>query len=202
MTASLNTLAAVNEVLVHLGERPINSLSNAPASAVTVESKLGTVSRNLQNRVRGWWFNRENNYELTVDGSGRFPIPSDALSVGDVDGTYVGNLAVRDGYLWNTAENTDVWDETEKKVLLVRLLDFDDLPPKAQEWCIARAAYELGRSFGMTKSDRDELRGDEVRVKSQLESMDSDGAKLNLFHTISHQRAMKKRRSPLDRLHR
>ena len=79
--ATLTTkLEAVNSMLGHIGEAPVNTISNAtalPISASVAVSVLDETSREVQ--LQGWHFNTEVDVELTPDGDGNITIPDNAV---------------------------------------------------------------------------------------------------------------------------
>src|SRR5688572_15100368 len=77
-------LDAVNQMLMSIGQSPVNTLAVAGIKTVNIARlHLHNVSREVQ--TRGWNFNTDENYELAKDANGKIAMPSNVLSVDPCD---------------------------------------------------------------------------------------------------------------------
>lgn len=71
-------LEAVNEMLTAIGEVPVNTLDIAGLSdAAIAKDVLRAITREVL--TRGWYFNTDDDYSLSVDGDGHAAIPAAVL---------------------------------------------------------------------------------------------------------------------------
>ena len=86
MPTLTSKLEAVNSMLGHIGESPVNSISNTnalPVSAATAISALDEISRAVQSV--GWQFNTEVNVTLSPAGDGTITLSGDILELDPID---------------------------------------------------------------------------------------------------------------------
>lgn len=129
-------LEAINEILTSIGESPVNSLSTGVVDAQLAATTLDTISRRFQGR--GWSFNSEHNFALTVDRNGEVHVPANTLLVDQVinEGN---NYALRGLRLYDRVRHTFKIDR-DVTCDLVLLLDFDDLPHPAKQYVVLKSA--------------------------------------------------------------
>jgi hypothetical protein len=172
-------LEAVNSMLGHIGETPVNTLSNAtalPVSASTAIAVLNEVNREVQNE--GWYFNTENNVTLSPDVDGNIVLDKDVVEADAVDNTL--DIAQRGLNLYDRKNNTLVFTK-DVKVTLTRLLDWDYLPEPARRYITLRASRTLqGRLVGSRELEALILR-DELLAKARLEDYDSNSSDRTMF---------------------
>lgn len=132
----LTELDAVNEILMSIGQSPVNSLDSTGIKDVeTGRLRLHNTSREVQSQ--GWAFNTDYQYEISPDGNDRILIPSNALSL---DPTYN-----RKDFVWRYDSandksslydlNDQTFDITEKvKVDIIWFYEFEHLPPTARNY--------------------------------------------------------------------
>ncbi|MDJ1139634.1 hypothetical protein [Marinicella marina] len=135
-------LMAVNEVLKAIGEIPINSLAVATNSDAAIA--LDTL-RSVKTEVeqKGWWFNSRYNVAY-APSAGRIAIPANVISVRPSSGGYTAtgenrNVVERDGYLYDIANNTDVFSGSVS-LDIIETTDFELLPEPARRYITIRAA--------------------------------------------------------------
>jgi hypothetical protein len=76
----MDELEAVNEMLMSIGQAPVNTLNVTGIKDVNIARKeLVKVSRRVQ--TRGWAWNTDENYRLQPDTEGVIMVPQNALSV-------------------------------------------------------------------------------------------------------------------------
>jgi hypothetical protein len=143
----MTELDAVNELLMSIGQSPVNTLNVTGIKDVSLAKlRLSAVTRRVL--TRGWNFNTDTDYPLTPDADGHILIPSGALRVdpsskGD-DFTFRRN-ADKGLCLYDKGERTFVFTEAVD-CTVVWGFAFEDLPETARCY-IATAA---GRRFQAT----------------------------------------------------
>ena len=102
--ATLTTkLEAVNSMLGHIGESPVNSISNAnlPVSVSTAISVLDEVSKEVQ--TEGWHFNTEIDVKYTPS-NGSITVGTDIIQFDPVDTSL--DIVQRGATLFDRKNNT------------------------------------------------------------------------------------------------
>ena len=135
-------LEAVNDMLLAIGQAPVNALDSTGIKDVAIASgMLDRVNREVQ--AEGWWFNTDRDVELSPDVNGFILIPTDALSVDAEDPTVcvVVRVDPNDGAmkLWDLTNQTWTFDNPVK-CKIIRLYDFEEIPEAARNYIKARAA--------------------------------------------------------------
>lgn len=172
-------LESVNQMLGHIGEAPINSISNEaalPISASTALVVLREVSKEVQ--TEEWHFNTITDYEPVKEVSGKLKLPDNTLFV---DATDTRNDVVQRGlYLYNRKDRTDVFTETIKCDLTVQL-DWDDLAEVARRYITLRASRLFqGRMVGSTEL-QSLIALDEMQARARLLELDSQSSDRTIF---------------------
>ena len=118
--ATLTTkLEAVNSMLGHIGESPVNSISNAnlPVSVSTAISVLDEVSKEVQ--TEGWHFNTEIDVKYTPS-NGSITVGTDIIQFDPVDTSL--DIVQRGATLFDRKNNTTTFT-SDLTVNQIRLLD-------------------------------------------------------------------------------
>ena len=141
-TTRSTELEAVNVILSTIGEAPLNSLSGSlPVDGTMAKNVLSEISREVQSS--GWHFNTHYKSTLTRDTNNNIPVATNVVRVeldpnleskGDYD------LVQRDGFLFNMAKNTDIFDRNFEDVTQVLLLPFNEIPEQAKRYITIRSA--------------------------------------------------------------
>jgi hypothetical protein len=172
-------LEAVNSMLGHIGESPVDSIatpSALPISASTALTILDEVSREVQSD--GWHFNTEYDVTLSPNASNNIVLASDIIEA-DVD-DHSSDIVCRGLTLFNRKDNTSTFT-SDIKVTLTRLLAWDSLPEPARRYITLRAARILqGRIVGSRELEALIAR-DEYTAKARLEEFDSKNADRTIF---------------------
>lgn len=139
VTTPTTELEAINTILSVIGESPISSLSDisSVADAVIAQSTLSEVNRQVQ--TKGWHFNTEYDYVLSVSASGEIIVPSNFLRVdsyGDDQGVDVTQRGAR---LYDRTNHTYIFTKSIKCEAVV-LLPFEELPQAARHYVTIKAA--------------------------------------------------------------
>jgi hypothetical protein len=171
MPTLTSKLEAVNSMLGHIGESPVNSISDTnalPISAATAISVLDEVSRSVQ--AEGWHFNTELKVTLSPAGDGTITLSDDILEVDTIDTSI--DIAQRGLSLFDRSNNTSVFSKA-LEVNLTRLLDFTSLPEAARRYITLRASRVFqGRMVGSRELEALIAR-DEYNARADL--MDTEG---------------------------
>jgi hypothetical protein len=171
MPTLTSKLEAVNSMLGHIGESPVNSISDTnalPISAATAISVLDEVSRSVQ--AEGWHFNTELKVTLSPAGDGTITLSDDILEVDTTDTSI--DIAQRGLSLFDRSTNTSVFSKA-LEVNLTRLLDFTSLPEAARRYItlVASRVFQ-GRMVGSRELEALIAR-DEYNARADL--MDAEG---------------------------
>lgn len=144
---AMSKLEAVNEMLLAIGQAPVNTLEVASIRDVSVASTiLDNVSREVQSS--GHTFNtfRET---LTPTANGFLLVASDVLSIDAADPRLdvVPVVDANDGVnkLFNIEEGTNVFTDP-LEVEVVKLLPFESLPQHARKYILALAKLRFQAS--------------------------------------------------------
>lgn len=135
--APLTELDSVNNLLMSIGQSPVNSLAVPGVKDVSIaQLTLHNTSREVQSK--GWWFNTETNYPLPLNVQGMCVLPVNAMETLPDDTT----LVERGGKLYDTANHTFVL-KTAPTVTVNLFLPYTELPQVVRRYIEARA----GRVF-------------------------------------------------------
>jgi hypothetical protein len=172
-------LEAVNSMLGHIGESPVNSISNTnalPVSAATAISALDEISRAVQSE--GWQFNTEVNVSLSPAGDGTITLSEDILELDPIDTSI--DVVQRGLSLFDRSNNTTVFTK-DLKVNQTRLLDWDSLPEPARRYITLRASRVFqGRIVGSRELEALIAR-DEYKAYAALMDFDSGSSDRTIF---------------------
>jgi len=141
-TARSTELESVNVILSTIGESPLNSLSGSlPVDGTVAKNVLSEVSREVQSA--GWHFNTHYKATLTRDTNNKIPVGTNVVRV-ELDPNLVSkadyDLVQRDGFIFNMAKNTDIFDRNFEDVTQVLLLPFNEIPEQAKRYITIRSA--------------------------------------------------------------
>jgi pantothenate kinase len=179
MPTLTSKLEAVNSMLGHIGESPVNSISNTnalPVSAATAISALDEISRAVQSV--GWQFNTEVNVSLSPAGDGTITLSEDILELDPIDTSI--DVVQRGLSLFDRSNNTTVFTK-DIKVNQTRLLDWDSLPEPARRYIVLRASRVFqGRIIGSRELEALIAR-DEYKAYAALMDFDSGSSDRTIF---------------------
>ena len=135
-------LESVNVILSTIGESPLNSLSGSlPVDGTVAKNVLSEISREVQSS--GWHFNTHYKSKLTRDTNNKIPVATNVVRV-ELDPNLVSkadyDLVQRDGFLFNMAKDTDIFDRNFEDVTQVYLLPFNEIPEQAKRYITIRSA--------------------------------------------------------------
>ena len=177
MATLTSKLEAVNSMLGHIGESPVNSISNTnlPVSASTAISVLDEISKEVQ--TEGWHFNTEEEVKYTpVNGS--ITLPNDIIQFDPVDTSL--DIVQRGSTLFDRKNNTTTFT-SDLSVNQTRLLDWDSLPEVARRYITLKASRVFqGRIIGSRELEQLIAR-DEYIARSNLQEADSRTSDRTIF---------------------
>src|SRR5262245_43562838 len=128
----MTALEAVNEMLMSIGQAPVNTLEVTGIKDVSIaKQRLDSTTRRVLSR--GFSFNTDTDYPLSPDIDGIIAIPSGALKVESMDiNEYVTRRHPEKGLaLYNKAERTFEFTAAVT-VKIVWAFVFEDLPETAR----------------------------------------------------------------------
>lgn len=152
----LTELDAVNDILMSIGQSPVNTLAISNILDVSIaRAELTKVIRQFQ--ATGYAFNTDESYSLTPDVNGIILIPNGCLRVDPTDNAidYVqrkhpnGSRALYD-------RTNQTWTISEPVLCrVIWAFDFDALPPVAQHYAMIAAGRQFQqRVVGDPQADR------------------------------------------------
>nr|WP_294850041.1 hypothetical protein [uncultured Sphingomonas sp.] len=145
MIQVMTELDAVNEMLMSIGQAPVNTLAVSGIKDVNIaKAELTKVSRRIQSR--GWNWNTDEAYELSPDIDGVIAVPTGALKL-DASDNFTNIVQRRHPTknvmaLYNRDERTFEF-ASPVPVKIVWGFAFEDLPETAR----AYVATSAGRKF-------------------------------------------------------
>ena len=146
MATYTTQLEAVNSMLGHIGESPVNSISDTAAVPVSVSvaiAALNEVSKDVQSE--GWHFNTETDVKYSPTG-GTITVPADIIQFDPIDTSL--DIVQRGATLFDRKNNTTTFT-SDLTVNQMRLLDWDSLPEVARRYIILKASRVFqGRIIG------------------------------------------------------
>lgn len=176
--ATLTTeLEAVNSMLGHIGEAPVNSLSNAnlPVSVSTAKAVLNEISKEVQ--TEGWHFNTEVNVKYSPAG-GLITLTTDIIQFDTVDTSL--DIVQRGATLFDRKNNTTTFT-SDLTVNQTRLLPWDSLPEVARRYITLKASRIFqGRIIG-SKELEALIARDEYVARSNLQEADGRTSDRTIF---------------------
>jgi hypothetical protein len=169
-------LEAINSMLACVGETPINTLlGNLTANVQIAVDLLRSTSRKVQ--TRGWNFNTEEDYELSLDSDSKIPLPGNALEIdlttedGTVDPIMLGD------FLYDKKGHTFVFSQS-KKCTIIFFRTWEQMPESARDYIKVKAAriYQdqtVGSQEHHLFSQQDEIEAYSLLQSSNAESTDA-----------------------------
>lgn len=181
MIQVMTELEAVNEMLMSIGQAPVNTLNVTGIRDVNVaRAELVKVSRRVQ--TRGWNFNTDDAYVLTPDVDGIVLIPSGALKVIPQVGNQYATRRHAKGMALYDRDNMTFKFAAAATVQVVWGFAFEDLPETARAYVATAAGRKFqARVIGSPILDRFE-EADEMQAWFLLERDERASRKTNLFH--------------------
>lgn len=175
-------LQAVNQMLSFIGEAPVNSLEDAGGvgDVSLAERTLDEVTVEILSQ--GWHFNTNYDVIHTPDANKQIVLSDTVLRIDTKVGVY-GNMDVslRGNKLYNRADNSYEFDESEIKTTEVMSLPWEDLPEAARRYITLRSA----RLFQDRAVGAEDLREvgmrEEMSALATLREYDSEASDYSVF---------------------
>lgn len=132
-------LAAINNCLSAMGRVGVPTSDSNNIDARMAVAEVERQNFKIQsNGEKGWWFNREYNWEFTPDDNGYIYLPNNTLSMlaARIGNKVTRNLVIRNKRLYDTEKHTyDLRVRFGTEAInfdLIVILPFIELPPTAQ----------------------------------------------------------------------
>ena len=174
-------LQSVNIMLSTIGEAPVNSITGTTTVDVsTAINILNETSMSIQSQ--GWNFNTHLNYNsLSIDSNGKVPLPSNCVKA-DANHSYrYLNYTIRNGYLYDMDNHTDVFTSAPSTVDLVLVQQFSHLPEYARQYITMKAARRFAARFIGDKEITQLIGQDENEALMAFHQADSQEADANIL---------------------
>lgn len=180
----IQKLEAVNRLLTLIRQREITSLEDSlNTDAKRALNVLDRTSRDVQRH--GWAFNTEGDFELALTSEGLARLPDNTLSV--VVDHYKWRahpLPVQRGdKLYDPKERTETFTQKVPIRRLVKLLDWEDLPPVAQDYIAARAGRMFAHASLADDRSKNEASLEELQLRRSLLTQYSYDKRANLYNS-------------------
>ena len=188
-TSPTRKLEAVNVMMTAIGETPVNTITSATTTDVSIAiTILDNVSREVQSV--GWHFNSDTDYQLTPNSSNQVELPSNCLRI-DTSGTSQHNDYVeRSRKLWDRKKHTHTITDAIVYVDIVWFLDFIAIPEAARRYITIRAARIFqDRMLGSDLLHRFH-QVDELQALSVLKEAEGDTRDHSIFNNYDVARTL------------
>ena len=171
-------LEAVNTILSTIGEAPLNTLTGSlPVDGTMAQNILDEINREVQSI--GWHWNTHYKVDLNRDTDNKIPVGTDVLRI-QLNSKYSRSsydIVQRDNYLYNLADNSEIFSQDFTETNVIYLLDFIKIPEQARRYITIRSARvfhdrTLGANTLHKFSSEDEARS--LAVMRQAEAHTSD----------------------------
>lgn len=174
-------LEAVNEILTQAGYFEITTVGEL-ATVAEAKNALTILTRvSKEEQSKSYYFNTEDNVEVTLDVSGEYVVPSDILRI---DPTYTyKNYVQRAGKLYDLKEQTAVIGEAggTLKVNLVRQVPYEDLPETAKNYILKRSIRTFLSRYHGERELLEMSRQDELEAKVAFEADNFESSDYNML---------------------
>ena len=124
-------LEAVNTILSTIGEAPLNSLTGSlPVDGTMAQNILDEINREVQSI--GWHWNTHYKVDLSRDTDNKIPVGTDVLRI-QLNTKYSRSsydIVQRDNYLYNLADNSEIFSSDFTETNVIYLLDFTKIQIK------------------------------------------------------------------------
>lgn len=181
----MTELEAVNEMLMSIGQSPVNTLTVSGIKDVSIaHQRLQQATR--RTLTRGYTFNTDEDYELSPDVDGIVILPSNALRIESMD---TANLVMRRHpnkgmAVYNKDERTFIFT-APVSLKIIWAFPFGDLPETARNYIATVAARRFqSKAIGSQILDRYEEE-DEMKAWLLLDREERGSRKTNLFRNSS-----------------
>jgi len=208
----MSKLEAVNEMLLSIGESPVQSLASGLGDAAVAETLLDRTSREVQ--LRGWHVNTRRGTTISKNVDNQFALPVDTLKV-DTSNPSSGRQSTRptpsssinavmarsaDNTKWllyDADNNSETWStETSLTVDIVKFLNFEHLTPALQMFVWTKAAHRFQKGLMGSKVLYEFTREEVLEAEAHAVQEDADTEDLNILRENAHVRSVVYRNNP------
>ena len=185
-------LSAVNSILGAIGQAPITTLNtstggNSLTSQVSENPEIAFIfnllrDANIDTQTEGWHFNTEYHVKFSPDSNGNIIIGSDILSM-DAHDNYTRrtkDLVRRQGKLYDKLNHTYIFTG-DIDLDIVRLYEFEDLPPVAKRYIVYRASRVAATQLVANPQLVRLLGVQETQARAALQEYDCNQADHSMF---------------------
>ena len=179
-------LQAVNIMLSTIGEAPVNSITGTTTVDVsTAKNILDETSMSIQSL--GWNFNTHTNYKsLSLDSNNKVPLPVNCVKA-DANQSYRHlNYTIRDGFLYDMENHTDVFTSAPSSVDLVLVQQFEHLTEYARRYITMKAARRFASRFIGDNQITQLIGQDENEALMAFHQADSQESDINILNGDSN----------------
>lgn len=176
-------LRSINACLTGIGEAPV-AASDDPSMDVSIAIEvIERVNEDLQ--AGGWWFNKEENWKLTVDPlTGQMAPPVNAISILNSDKVHYQQLTIRSGLIYDVDNHTYdlrglAGEEGTITFTFVLHLDLVDTPPIYQAAVSTISRRMFAQDLEVDPSRWKFQKADEEQALALLYREDGRNAKRN-----------------------
>lgn len=138
-TSLMSELEAVNIMLRAIGESSVSSLTAATTVEVTLaKNTISDVNKEVQQK--GWHFNTEWDVTITQDSNNELPLGSNIVSIYSPSNLITMRGKSGGMYVYDLDKNTFTWSKSITDAVVIKLLDFENIPQTARNYIVAKAA--------------------------------------------------------------
>ena len=179
-------LQAINIMLSHIGEAPVNEITGTTSVDVSTAKNL-LDETNMSIQTLGWHFNTHYNYKtLSLDSNGRVPLPANCVKADASASVRFLNFTMRNGYLYDMETHTDIFTSAPSLVDLVLVQQFSDLPEYARQYIVAKASRRFASRFVGDKEIISLISADEQEALMAFHQADSQASDINMLEGDSN----------------
>ena len=172
-------LEAINTMLGAVWETPVSSLTATGIASVSLAVRIfDSTLRSVLSR--GWAFNTEHEYPLSIDVNGKCPLPENTLSVDpDGDSAYINGVQ-RGSFLYDRGEHTFLFPNVDTVYATIILgLDYTDIPETAKEYVTMLATRRFRAEY--LQQPEGEATSAEIEALRNLEETEADTGDHNVL---------------------
>ena len=208
-------LEAVNTILSVIGQGKITQSELDTPTGDDTQSAIDIVRDNMREVLSwGWKFNTEWQFRIAVDGSDKFPVPTNLLKFtvshrfdqqgyrpekdddGTVPRTNLLDIVVQGGFFYDRLRNTTVWtaggdfERLQIFIDIVRTVNFEDMPETARRYVTMRSARQFAKRMLGDKEIVGFTTDDESVSYRNLKRDQGDVKRYSLFDSHSVRRVL------------
>tara|TARA_Y100001938_G_C8095810_1_gene438057 strand:- start:1297 stop:1905 length:609 start_codon:yes stop_codon:yes gene_type:complete len=174
-------LQAINTMLSAIGEAPVNTIEGTVSVDVSVAKNI-LDETSLSVQAEGHNFNTHIKSTVSKDTDNKIPLPVNCVQADASNDFRHMNLVIRDGFLYDMENDTDVFSSSTVPTLdLVLVQQFEHLPEYARRYITVKAARRFASRFIGDAGLAQLIQFDEQEALNQFKQADSRSADLNIL---------------------